>query len=118
MLLCYSIKYDQWSHEYRTATNPLNVRVALSLCVTKRFSDLVICLIAMKHDESIIETSWRGEWKIIDGNVTYIHVGTPCNPLPFSTNQTNVQSVIQNNLLRDIFLQYIFLLSANALKFP
>jgi hypothetical protein len=52
---------------------------------------------------------------------THIHVGTPCNPFPLRTNQqTSVQSVIQNNLLRDIFpLQNFHEKSTkNALKFP
>lgn len=38
---------------------------------------------------------------------THIHVGTPCNPFPLrKKQQTSVKSVIQNNLLRDIFLHF------------
>lgn len=49
-------------------------------------------------------------WKIIGEcmkkKFTYIHDGTPCNPFPLSTNQTSVQIVIQNSLLRDIFQDF------------
>jgi len=45
---------------------------------------------------------------LLSCNSTHIHVGTPCNPFPLSMNQTMEQSVIQNNLLRDIFLIILF----------
>lgn len=63
---------------------------------------LSFCLTAVKHD-AIGNDFIFGQDRIC---FTHIHDGTPCNPLPLSTNQTSVQSVIQNIWFRDIFQDF------------